>query len=91
MLLLAPKLAILDELDSGLDVDALKDVATAVAQAQNTERALLLITHYERLLTYIKPDVVHVMVSGVLVASGGQDLVERIEHEGNAWLIKQSA
>ena len=90
MLLLEPSLAILDELDSGLDVDALKDVATAVAEARTPERTLLLITHYERLLTYLKPDVVHVMMDGKLVVTGGHDLVERIEKEGYAWLTQQA-
>jgi Fe-S cluster assembly ATP-binding protein len=87
LLLLEPSLAILDELDSGLDVDALKMVATAIVGTRNATRSFLLITHYERLLTYLIPDVVHVMQAGRLAASGGIELAQRIEEEGYGWLL----
>ena len=86
MALLQPRLAILDETDSGLDVDALKAVAQAVNAMRSPERALVLITHYERLLEVIVPDRVHVLWQGRIVASGGAELARRIEREGYAWL-----
>ena len=82
--LLEPKLAILDETDSGLDIDALKAVAAGVNHMRSPERAFLVITHYQRLLDYITPDVVHVMVQGRIIASGGPELALQLEREGYA-------
>ena len=86
MALLQPRLAILDETDSGLDVDALKAVAHGVNAMRAPRRAIVLITHYQRLLEYIVPDRVHVLWRGRIVASGGAELAQRIEREGYAWL-----
>jgi Fe-S cluster assembly ATP-binding protein len=82
--LLEPKLAILDETDSGLDIDALKAVADGVNHMRSAERSFLVITHYQRLLDYIKPDVVHVMNEGRIVASGGPELALQLERDGYA-------
>lgn len=88
MLMLEPKFAILDEIDSGLDVDALRIVGEAVNSMRKENFGCLLITHYQRILDYIQPDVVHVMMQGRIVKSGGKDLMERIDREGYEW-IKQ--
>jgi len=84
--LLEPKLAILDETDSGLDIDALKAVADGVNLMRAPERAFLVITHYQRLLDYIKPDVVHVLSDGRIVESGGPELALQLEEHGYAWV-----
>jgi Fe-S cluster assembly ATP-binding protein len=84
--LLEPKLAILDETDSGLDIDALKAVADGVNLMRAAERAFLVITHYQRLLDYIKPDVVHVLADGKIVESGGPELALELEAHGYAWV-----
>ena len=84
--LLEPKLAILDETDSGLDIDAMKAVADGVNHMRSPERSFLVITHYQRLLDYIKPDVVHVMSEGRLIASGGPELALQLERDGYAEL-----
>ena len=84
--LLEPKLAILDETDSGLDIDALKTVAEGVNALRSPDRAFLVITHYQRLLDYIKPDVVHVLADGRIVESGGPELALELEQHGYAWL-----
>ena len=84
MAILEPKLAILDETDSGLDIDALRTVAAGVNALRAPDRALLIITHYQRLLDYIVPDRVHVMVNGRLVASGGKELALELEENGYA-------
>jgi Fe-S cluster assembly ATP-binding protein len=86
MAVLEPKLAILDETDSGLDIDALKAVADGVNAQRSNERAFLVITHYQRLLDYIKPDVVHVLSDGRIVESGGPQLALELEAHGYAWL-----
>ena len=83
---LEPKLAILDETDSGLDIDALKNVADGVNALRSPGRAFLVITHYQRLLDYIKPDVVHVLSNGRIVESGGPELALELEAHGYAWL-----
>jgi Fe-S cluster assembly ATP-binding protein len=83
---LEPKLAILDETDSGLDIDALKNVADGVNALRAPDRAFLLITHYQRLLDYIRPDVVHVLADGRIVESGGPDLALQLEQHGYAWI-----
>lgn len=86
MLLLEPKLAILDETDSGLDIDALKVVADGVNALRSPERAVLMITHYQRLLDYIKPDFVHVLAGGRIIKSGGPELALELEERGYGWL-----
>jgi Fe-S cluster assembly ATP-binding protein len=86
MAVLEPKLAILDEIDSGLDIDALRIVAEAVNKLRSPERSFLVITHYQRLLTYIVPDVVHIMVDGRIVRSGGRELALEVEARGYDWL-----
>jgi Fe-S cluster assembly ATP-binding protein len=83
---LEPKLAILDETDSGLDIDALKNVADGVNALRSPDRAFLLITHYQRLLDYIRPDVVHVLADGRIVESGGPELALELEQHGYAWI-----
>ena len=82
MALLEPSLAILDETDSGLDIDALKTVAGGVNQLTNPDNAVVMITHYQRLLNYIVPDYVHVMADGRIITTGGKELAERLEAEG---------
>src|SRR5207249_3380125 len=86
MAVLEPKLAILDETDSGLDIDALKIVAQGVNAMRSAERAILLVTHYQRLLNYIVPDVVHVLSEGRIVRSGGRELALELEEKGYGWL-----
>lgn len=88
MAILNPKLAILDETDSGLDIDALKVVAKGVNTQKNSGMGLILITHYQRLLDYIHPDHVHVMVQGKIVQSGGPELALELEKRGYDWLIR---
>ena len=88
---LEPKLAILDETDSGLDIDALKTVADGVNALRSPERAFVVITQYQRLLDYIKPDVVHVLAEGRIVESGGPDLALRLEEHGYAWIRQRIA
>ena len=83
---LEPKLAILDETDSGLDIDALKNVADGVNALRSPDRAFLVITHYQRLLDYIKPDVVHVLAGGRIVETGGPELALELEQHGYAWI-----
>lgn len=82
MMMLEPRICILDEIDSGLDIDALKIVANGVNSMRSPERGFLIITHYQRLLDYIKPDYVHVMMQGRIVKSGGPELALRLEEEG---------
>jgi Fe-S cluster assembly ATP-binding protein len=84
MAVLQPKLAILDETDSGLDIDALRIVAKGVNAMRSPDRAMLLVTHYQRLLTYIVPDFVHVLVDGRIVRSGGKELALELEEHGYA-------
>lgn len=91
MAMLEPKLAILDETDSGLDIDALKTVAEGVNALRSPERGMLVITHYQRLLDFIKPDVVHVMAEGRIVKSGGPELALELEKSGYAEYRNQAA
>jgi Fe-S cluster assembly ATP-binding protein len=86
MALLEPKLAILDETDSGLDIDALKLVANGVNAMRSPDRAFIVVTHYQRLLTYIVPDVVHVLSGGTIVKSGGKELALELEARGYGWI-----
>jgi len=83
---LEPRLAILDETDSGLDIDALKIVAGGVNALRDPERAIIVVTHYQRLLSYIIPDTVHVLVDGRIVASGGPELALELEEKGYGWV-----
>jgi Fe-S cluster assembly ATP-binding protein len=87
MAMINPLLAILDETDSGLDIDALRVVAAGVNKLQTKENATILITHYQRLLEYIKPDFVHVLYNGQIIKSGGADLALELEKKGYEWLI----
>ena len=86
MALLEPKLAILDETDSGLDIDALKIVAKGVNAMRSPERAIIVVTHYQRLLDYIVPDFVHVLSGGRIVKSGGKELALELERKGYGWI-----
>ncbi len=89
MAVLDPKLAILDETDSGLDIDALKIVAAGVNKLKNADNTQLVITHYQRLLDYIVPDFVHVLVDGRIVRTGGKELALELEEKGYDWIIHQ--
>jgi Fe-S cluster assembly ATP-binding protein len=89
MAVLEPRVAILDETDSGLDIDALKIVANGVNAMRSPDRAFLIVTHYQRLLNYIVPDYVHVLSEGVLVRSGGRELALELEEKGYGWLTPQ--
>ena len=91
MAVLSPRLAILDETDSGLDIDALRIVAGGVNKLANKDNAIILVTHYQRLLDYIEPDVVHVLYKGQIVKSGGKDLALELEKKGYDWIKTASA
>ena len=86
LLVLDPDVAVLDETDSGLDIDALKDVSTAVNKFHNSEKITIVITHYQRLLNYIQPDYVHVLIDGKIVKSGDKKLALELEEKGYDWL-----
>ena len=88
MLTLEPSLSILDETDSGLDIDALKTVANGVNNFRDNKRSFVIITHYQRLLKYIEPDFIHVLIDGQIVKSGQKDLAEELEEKGYSWLQK---
>lgn len=89
MAVLEPKLAILDETDSGLDIDALKSVAQAVNKLRSPDNAILLVTHYQRLLNYITPDFIHVLYNGRIVKSGGKGLALELEEKGYDWIKEE--
>lgn len=89
MAMIDPKLAILDETDSGLDIDALRIVASGVNQLRTKDNATIVITHYQRLLDYIKPDFVHVLYKGKIVKSAGPELALELEEKGYDWIIKE--
>ena len=89
LMMLEPKFAILDEIDSGLDIDALKIVSKGINELRGPEFGSLIITHYQRLLNYIEPDFVHVMMQGRIVKSGGKELAERLENEGYDWIKEE--
>ncbi|MAI61653.1 MAG: Fe-S cluster assembly ATPase SufC [Micavibrio sp. TMED27] len=91
MAMLEPKFAVLDETDSGLDIDALRIVADGVNAMRGEERSFLVITHYQRLLDYIKPDVVHVLANGKIVKSGGPELAQELEDKGYAHIVGEAA
>ncbi|HAF62733.1 MAG TPA: Fe-S cluster assembly ATPase SufC [Anaerolineaceae bacterium] len=86
MAMLKPKMAVLDETDSGLDIDALRIVSEGINTLKNENLGILVITHYQRVLNYLKPDVVHVMVDGQIVQSGGPDLALQLEEQGYGWI-----
>ena len=90
MITLEPELAILDETDSGLDIDALKIIAKGVNDYRTDKKAFLVITHYQRLLNYIQPDVIHVLIDGKIVKSGGKELAVTLEEKGYQWLSDNS-
>ena len=89
LLMLEPTFAILDEIDSGLDIDALRVVAKGINEMRGDNFGSLIITHYQRLLNYITPDVVHIMMEGRVVMTGGADLAKRLEAEGYAGISKE--
>ena len=91
MAMLDPRVAILDETDSGLDIDALRIVSEGVNKLRSENRAFVLITHYQRLLNFIRPDRVHVLIDGRIVRSGGPELAEELEAKGYDWLIEEAA
>ena len=91
MALLEPKLAILDETDSGLDIDALRIVADGVNALRSPERSMIVVTHYQRLLDYIEPDYVHVLARGRIIRSGGKDLALELEEKGYGWITGEEA
>ena len=91
MLLLQPKLCILDESDSGLDIDALQVVADGVNSQRSDDRSFIVVTHYQRLLDYIKPDYVHVLSDGKIVKSGDASLALELEEQGYAWITEDGA
>lgn len=91
MSILEPKLAVLDEIDSGLDIDALKIVSKGVNALRSPERAIVMVTHYQRLLDYITPDFVHVLSGGKIIQSGDKTLAHKLEKEGYAWVKAQDA
>jgi Fe-S cluster assembly ATP-binding protein len=91
MAILEPTLAVLDETDSGLDIDALRIVADGVNHLRSKERAMIVVTHYQRLLNYIVPDFLHVLIDGKIARSGGKELALELEEKGYAWLEKEPA
>ncbi len=91
MAVLEPRLAILDETDSGLDIDALRIVAEGVNSLRSDQRSIVMVTHYQRLLNYIEPDYVHVLADGRIIRSGDRRLAEELEERGYGWVLKQEA
>ena len=91
MLVLQPRLALLDETDSGLDIDALKIVAKGINKSRSPDRAMLLVTHYQRLLDYVEPDFVHVLAGGRIIKSGDKNLALELEKRGYDWVLNEAA
>jgi len=91
MAILQPKLAILDETDSGLDIDALRIVANGINKLSNKDNAFILVTHYQRILNYVVPDFVHIIVDGKIVKSGGKELAHKLEAQGYDWILEEVA
>ena len=91
MLLLEPSLAILDETDSGLDIDALRIVAKGINALRDPEHAMIVVTHYQRLLNYVEPDFVHVLANGRIIRSGGKSLAHELEEKGYGWVLEEAA
>ena len=90
MAMLEPKLSILDETDSGLDIDALKIVANGVNKLKNNENAVVIITHYQRLLNYIEPDFIHVVDDGRIIKTGDKSLAHELESRGYEWVLEEN-
>ena len=90
MAMLSPKLSILDETDSGLDIDALRIVANGVNKLKSKDNATIIITHYQRLLDYITPDYVHVLYNGRIIKSGSKELAHELESKGYDWITKEA-
>ena len=90
MLTLDPSLAVLDETDSGLDIDAVRIVADGVNKFRRDNKAVMVITHYQRILQYMDPDVVHVLMDGIIVRSGGKNLAHELEDKGYSWLREET-
>jgi Fe-S cluster assembly ATP-binding protein len=90
MLVLEPRLALLDETDSGLDIDALKVVGRGINTLRSPERAVVLVTHYQRLLDHVVPDQVHVLARGRIIRSGGRELALELERRGYDWLLESA-
>jgi Fe-S cluster assembly ATP-binding protein len=90
MMMLEPEFAVMDETDSGLDIDALKVVARGINELRGPDLGVLIITHYERILRYITPDFVHILVDGKIVKSGGADLATHLEEHGYDWIVKEA-
>ena len=90
LLMMEPEVAILDETDSGLDIDALRTVAEGINTFRNSKRSIILITHYQRILDYLKPDKIHILMDGSIVKTGGIDLVNILEDKGYKWIKKDS-
>jgi len=90
MAMINPLVAILDETDSGLDIDALKIVSNGINKVSSSENGILMVTHYQRILNYVKPDKIHVMMDGRIIHSGGPELAEKLEEQGYDWMRKQS-
>jgi Fe-S cluster assembly ATP-binding protein len=91
MAILDPTLAILDETDSGLDIDALRTVANGINKLRRPDRAMVMVTHYQRLLDYVVPDFVHVLLDGKIALSGGKELAHELEAKGYVWLEQAPA
>ena len=91
MAVLGPRMALLDETDSGLDIDALRTVADGVNSLRSPDNAMLLVTHYQRILNYVTPDYVHVLVGGRIVRSGGKELALELEEKGYDWIVQEAA
>ena len=89
MAIMEPILSILDEVDSGLDVDALREVANGINQLRGPERSIILVTHYQRMLDYVVPDVVHVFINGRIAMTGGKELAIEVETRGYEWVESQ--
>ena len=90
LLMLEPEVAILDETDSGLDIDALRTVAQGINTFRNSKRSIILITHYQRILDYLKPDKIHILMDGSIVKTGNIDLVNTLEEKGYKWIDKDT-
>ena len=89
--MMEPNVAILDETDSGLDIDALKTVAQGINSYRNSKRSIILITHYQRILDYLDPDKIHILIDGTIVKQGGLELVDTLEEKGYKWIQKEKA
>jgi len=90
LLMMEPEVAILDETDSGLDIDALKTVAQGINTYRNSKRSIILITHYQRILDYLEPDQIHILIDGAIVKKGGLELVNILEKKGYKWITEES-